>query len=245
MSTIRPRTLSVCTLLAPLAAASALQAGILAVHWKAAGPDTWELYAELEPAYRLTNADLADSFINELPDGVNHGLFVSDGSILTVTLTIGNTPGIPLRPPTFDNILTGQQLDAAWFVFGGVFCSVVDGTTAGTINAVRVLTVQTTPGAKLGGVGPDSITPSRIFLFANNTTPGGTTLGVFNIPPIPGCTGDINSDNLVNLADFNILAVNFGAGPGATLSQGDLNNDGFVNLADFNILAVNFGADCN
>lgn len=58
------------------------------------------------------------------------------------------------------------------------------------------------------------------------------------------CPGDVNGDLAVNLADFNILAVNFGAGPGATLEQGDLNSDGFVDLADFNILAVNFGSVC-
>lgn len=55
------------------------------------------------------------------------------------------------------------------------------------------------------------------------------------------CPADITGEGVVNLADFNILAVNFGIGPGATRSQGDLNADGFVNLADFNILAVNFG----
>lgn len=61
----------------------------------------------------------------------------------------------------------------------------------------------------------------------------------------PNCPGDINADNRVDLVDFNILAVNFGTGPGALPEQGDLNNDGFVDLADFNILASNFGAVCS
>lgn len=60
-------------------------------------------------------------------------------------------------------------------------------------------------------------------------------------PGICRCPGDVNCDGTTNLADFNILAVNFGAGPGATRAQGDLNCDGFVNLADFNVLAVDFG----
>jgi hypothetical protein len=44
----------------------------------------------------------------------------------------------------------------------------------------------------------------------------------------------------VNLADFNILASNFGHSP-RTFSQGDFNYDGIVNLADFNLLASRFG----
>jgi hypothetical protein len=44
----------------------------------------------------------------------------------------------------------------------------------------------------------------------------------------------------VNLADFNVLATNFGA-TGATWQRGDFNFDGTVNLNDFNALAANFG----
>src|SRR5688500_7568800 len=52
--------------------------------------------------------------------------------------------------------------------------------------------------------------------------------------------GDANLDGLVNLADFNRLASNFGS-TSAVWSQGDFNYDGNVNLADFNRLASNFG----
>lgn len=52
---------------------------------------------------------------------------------------------------------------------------------------------------------------------------------------------DANNDGGVNLADFNILASNFG-GTNKTFSQGDFNYDRIVNLADFNILAGRFGA---
>lgn len=52
--------------------------------------------------------------------------------------------------------------------------------------------------------------------------------------------GDANRDGRVNLADFNILAANFGQSP-RTFSQGDFNYDRTVNLADFNILAARFG----
>jgi hypothetical protein len=52
--------------------------------------------------------------------------------------------------------------------------------------------------------------------------------------------GDANHDRRVNLADFNILAANFGQS-NRTFSQGDFTYDGTVNLSDFNILAGRFG----
>jgi hypothetical protein len=52
--------------------------------------------------------------------------------------------------------------------------------------------------------------------------------------------GDANFDRVVNLADFNRLASNFGQS-GMYWSDGDFNNDGFVNLIDFNMLAAQFG----
>ncbi len=52
--------------------------------------------------------------------------------------------------------------------------------------------------------------------------------------------GDANRDGRVNLADFNILASNFGQS-NRTFGQGDFNYDGVVNLIDFNLLAARFG----
>ena len=53
-------------------------------------------------------------------------------------------------------------------------------------------------------------------------------------------TADANHDGGVNLADFNVLAANFGQSP-RDASQGDFNYDTIVNLADFNLLAARFG----
>ena len=52
--------------------------------------------------------------------------------------------------------------------------------------------------------------------------------------------GDANRDRRVNLADFNVLASNFGQS-NRTFSDGDFNYDAVVNLQDFNILAARFG----
>ncbi len=54
------------------------------------------------------------------------------------------------------------------------------------------------------------------------------------------CAGDANGDNVVNLADLNLVLANFG---NAT-SNGDVNGDGNVNLADLNLVLANFGNNC-
>jgi hypothetical protein len=68
----------------------------------------------------------------------------------------------------------------------------------------------------------------------------GTSLPVDHVFHFRFLQGDANNDGTVNLADFDILAANFGQSP-RTFSQGDFNYDGIVNLADFSILAGRFG----
>lgn len=162
---------------------------IIGVQWKNAGPNQWELYAELEPGFRLTNADLGDEILNEAPAGENYGLFVDNGTIVSSSLFIGAMSGFQARMPTVTPIGDGALLDAAWFIFGGAFGETVENTTGGTILGVKVLSVEVSPGAVLGGVGPDGMTQSRIFLFANDGTTGGTIFGVFDIPAVPGPGG--------------------------------------------------------
>ncbi len=159
---------------------------IIGVQWKNAGPNQWELYAELEPGFRLTNADLGDEILNAAPAGENYGLFVSDGTIVNSSLIIGSMSGFQARSPSITPVGTGVLLDAAWFIFGGEFGQTVENTTGGTILGVKVLSTEVSPGAILGGVGPDGTTPSRIFLFANDGTSTGTIFGVFDIPAVPG-----------------------------------------------------------
>jgi len=68
-----------------------------------------------------------------------------------------------------------------------------------------------------------------------------TVLATIAAPP--ACSGDVNGDGFTNVADFNILASNYGDGPGLARIDGDLTGDGFVNVADFNVLASDFGCD--
>ena len=53
------------------------------------------------------------------------------------------------------------------------------------------------------------------------------------------CPGDATGDNIVDLADLNLVLANFGAGPG-----GDTNGDGNTDLADLNLVLANFGEVC-
>ncbi|MEM9296460.1 MAG: alpha-amylase family glycosyl hydrolase, partial [Planctomycetota bacterium] len=56
--------------------------------------------------------------------------------------------------------------------------------------------------------------------------------------------GDANDDGVVDLLDFDLLAQNFGQGPGflSGPSGGDFNADGVVDLLDFDTLAQAFGS---
>jgi len=59
--------------------------------------------------------------------------------------------------------------------------------------------------------------------------------GPINPPQIQ--RADVNNDNKVDISDFNILMVNWGA---AGSNSADFNSDGIVDLFDFNLLMINW-----
>jgi hypothetical protein len=71
---------------------------------------------------------------------------------------------------------------------------------------------------------------------ANNPLSSNVTVDFFTL------SGDGNHDRVVDIQDFNLLAVNFGKS-GMTYSQGnyDYSADNTVTITDFNVLATNFG----
>jgi hypothetical protein len=76
--------------------------------------------------------------------------------------------------------------------------------------------------------------------------PGGGIFGPFLIDSTAVLVrstryGDANLDGNVNLADFNVLAAQFGQTGVPAWNRGDFNFDQRVNLADFNLLAGQFG----
>lgn len=65
---------------------------------------------------------------------------------------------------------------------------------------------------------------------------------VYLFPPCP-CSGDVDCDEDVDLADLNTLLFNFGDSVPAN-TAGDLDGDGVVTLADLNQLLFAFGGPC-
>ncbi|MFI4853551.1 MAG: M12 family metallo-peptidase, partial [Phycisphaerales bacterium JB065] len=53
------------------------------------------------------------------------------------------------------------------------------------------------------------------------------------------CSGDLDGNGSIDLADLNLVLANFGGGTG-----GDANGDGNTDLADLNIVLAAFGTDC-
>lgn len=61
-------------------------------------------------------------------------------------------------------------------------------------------------------------------------------------PIVAECVGDLNNDNIVDVADFIQLNSMFGAECDNCIE--DLNNDGIIDTADFIVLNTNFGNTC-
>lgn len=67
--------------------------------------------------------------------------------------------------------------------------------------------------------------------------------GLYTLPPVPPCAGDLNGDGVVNTSDLvNFLAV-FGQ-PVPIAHPADLNGDGIVNVLDLTIFLGAFGTSC-
>lgn len=62
--------------------------------------------------------------------------------------------------------------------------------------------------------------------------------------PPADCTGDLNGDHQVDIADLAQLLSHFGTTSGATPEDGDLNGDGGVTLTDLALLLSAFGTIC-
>ncbi|MEP0846246.1 MAG: hypothetical protein HRF50_05420 [Phycisphaerae bacterium] len=64
--------------------------------------------------------------------------------------------------------------------------------------------------------------------------------------PLGGCTGDLNGDRAVDLADLSDLLENFGCcvGDGCYDANADLDASGCVDLPDLSALLSNFGGGC-
>jgi hypothetical protein len=101
------------------------------------------------------------------------------------------------------------------------------------IEGLRVLA----SGSQMGLAADDDLNAARTVALIGPDVPS-TFSAIFSDP---GCPGDANGDNQVDLADLNLVLANFGtAGP-----DGDVNGDGQVDLADLNLVLANFGTTCD
>jgi hypothetical protein len=118
-------------------------------------------------------------------------------------------------------------------------------TTSQTIPAGD-FAVTYDAGANAGTFAYTGILPEGRYratlLAAGVTTVPGAPLAADHVLEFTFLPGDATGEGTVNLADFNILASNFGQS-GRDFGQGNFDYDpaGNVNLADFNILAGRFG----
>ena len=111
-----------------------------------------------------------------------------------------------------------------------------------TAGSTRLATYRITAPGGTWGVEDDgayaiAVQNGQVFDTSGNAVAAGTIATINVHVPLPG---DANGDDRVNLADFNILAANFGQS-GRGVHTGDFNFDGVVNLGDFNLLAARFG----
>jgi hypothetical protein len=84
--------------------------------------------------------------------------------------------------------------------------------------------------------------PSMSFTTTVGTTPGVNLGDIFlKVGTAVDIPGDANRDGVVNAADAQAVAANWGIGSGATWENGDFNKDGAVNAADASIMAANWG----
>ncbi len=114
-------------------------------------------------------------------------------------------------------------------------------TTIPTAN-IAVTTGPNQATVTFPGYAPIGALPDgryRVTLLAGAVSP---TLPANDVDEFFFLMGDANHDAFVNLADFNLLAANFGQ-TGRNFGQGNFNYDagGLVNLQDFNLLASRFG----
>jgi hypothetical protein len=167
-------------------------------------------------------------------------LAVSGGAFANVTPGGGK---VLVAPAVSVETSTGSRLDLA------NNNSIVDYASTSPIAQVTSLVASAYNGGAWTGPGITSTTAAGVTTHGLGIGEAGA-LGITNFAGqfVDGTAvllrytryGDADLNGLVNLADFNRLAANFG-GTGKFWHEGDFTYDGVVNLQDFNRLAATFG----
>lgn len=147
--------------------------------------------------------------------------------------TIDPATGLDLDDPNILEIPAGSPFVGE---FGGLL-AIAQHPENGTLFGVR----------RTDNDAGDAFDRELIILFPGGETATIGSLGahfaslafVFPTDDVPPWPGDVNGDDRTDVADLNIMGINWQA-TGVTMAEGDLTGDGNVNAADLNILAINW-----
>ncbi|MFM9957342.1 MAG: M14 family zinc carboxypeptidase [Phycisphaerales bacterium] len=216
--------------------------------WERADPQL----TNYQPADDHTPGTGVNCWITDARSGTNDGTYDIDGgktSLYSETFNLAATP----------NARLGYW---RWFDKSGGATNTQDNFIVSVSNGGAWVEVENVPFAESQGGWfykeirvADFVTPSstvRVRFVATDAGAGNIVeaaiddLGVRSIEPCtppPSCTGDLNGDNSVNVADLTIFLGLFGSSvtPGA---PGDFNSDGSVNVSDLTTFLGRFGATC-
>lgn len=135
--------------------------------------------------------------------------------------------------------LIGPMPANASFYYVNAANNVGSGRVVGTLDASGNFTI---PGPNIPGTYRlYSRAHSGLRKVATVTTAAATT---FNVGVINLKNGDCNNDNIVDIADYDILARAFGGVPSSSVwdLRADLNRDEIIDIADYTILSGSFSA---
>lgn len=181
------------------------------------------------PGYLVGNEYIMSG--NDNRDNPTYRLDVTIASAATVYMLIDNrlSDTSNANPPTFDATHMQWILDQAWIptanglnrAANAAFPDEVafDEGADGTINQYYSVYAKDFPAGTFS------------LLQADNA--GQNMYGVVVKAGSAGVVGDVNGDQIVDIADFDLIRLNFRTG--TTPEQGDLDFSGLVDLADFKI----------
>jgi len=174
----------------------------------------------------LGSEDLSGSSSSSGSDGQ-----VSSGPNLKFKIVIQGRPDNDQNTKLIVNIASGQPTTDPQYLASFT----VDVPASGEYDTISLVGLQsnTTYTAYLKGSAQiDAAIPFTV-------TPAGATLN--NGDPIPLTSGDLNEDNIIDSADYNLLRAALGATPSSSNwnANFDLNLDNIINNLDLSIVSGN------
>lgn len=136
----------------------------------------------------------------------------------------------------FSNLLRGFELTEGGKLIGRVVEFIPDSLGERIGGLVSGATVE--DGVVTLSVGPYDVKMEDVLAVRPYTASSSTGTDTTTTTQL---IGDVNSDNVVDDLDREILVENFGMTTGAVWAQGDMNGDGAVNYTDITLLMEHYG----